>query len=300
MPDQGLTWDIVADVQLLLQFHFMQNAIIAGTLVAILAGAAGYFVVLRGQSFAAHMLSQVGFPGAALSVLVHVSPVLGLIAFCLAAALGIGWIGRDLDAGHRAESAAVGSILAFSLGLGLLFFRLYAGSAQAIYGFLFGTILGISDRDVQLTFAVAAAGLLALAVIGRPLVFASVDPDVAEARGVNVRALAIGFLVILAFAVAITVQIVGTLLIFALLVTPGAVALQLTARPGVGLLLSVALSLAFTWLGLSLAYFSDFPVGFFITTLAFGTYVLIRAVKWLAIVLSTQPRSRSVSHVGAQ
>jgi zinc/manganese transport system permease protein len=274
-----ISWDFLADLQLLLQFHFMQNAYMAGTLVAILAGAAGYFVVLRGQSFAAHMLSQVGFPGAAAGVLVHVSPVLGLIVFCVAAAIGIGYAGGDLDAGRRAESAAVGSILAFSLGLGLLFFRLYAGSAQGIYGFLFGTILGISDRDVQLTLIVAVLGLLALAFIGRPLVFASVDPDVAEARGVAVRALSIAFLVILAFAVAITVQIVGTLLIFALLVTPGAAALQLTARPPLGLALSVALSIAFTWLGLAFAYFSNYPAGFFITTLAFGTYVAIRGAR---------------------
>jgi zinc/manganese transport system permease protein len=286
MPEQGPSWDLLADLQLLLQFHFMQNALMAGTLVAIVAGAAGYFVVLRGQSFAAHMLSQVGFPGAAAGVLVHVSPVLGLIVFCVAAALGIGWMGRDLDAGHRAESAAVGSILAFSLGLGLLFFRLYAGSAQGIYGFLFGTILGISDRDIQLTLAVAVVSLVALGIIGRPLVFASVDPDVAEARGVAVRALAVAFLVVLAFAVAITVQIVGTLLIFALLVTPGAAALQLTARPGGGLALSIALSVAFTWVGLAMAYFSNYPVGFFITSLAFGTYLVIRAVKWLAGVWS--------------
>lgn len=300
MPDQGPSWDLLADLQLLLQFHFMQNALIVGTLVAILAGATGYFVVLRGQSFAAHMLSQVGFPGAAAGVLLHVSPVLGLIVFCLAAALGIGWIGRDLDTGHRAESAAVGSILAFSLGLGLLFFRLYAGSAQGIYGFLFGTILGVSDRDVQLTLVVFVITLLALAFIGRPLVFASVDPDVAEARGVAVRALSITFLVILAFAVAITVQIVGTLLIFALLVTPGAAALQLTARPGRGLGLSVVLSLAFTWLGLSLAYFTNYPVGFFITTLAFGTYLLIRIVKGLAGPLSRQSPRPALSRVEAQ
>jgi zinc/manganese transport system permease protein len=299
MPDRGLSWDVVADLQLLLQFHFMQNALIAGTLVAIVAGAAGYFVVLRGQSFAAHMLSQVGFPGAAAGVLVHVSPVLGLIVFCVAAALGIGWMGRDLDAGRRAESAAVGSILAFSLGLGLLFFRLYAGSAQGIYGFLFGTILGISDRDVQLTLAVAVVSLVALGMIGRPLIFASVDPDVAEARGVAVRTLAVGFLVILAFAVAITVQIVGTLLIFALLVTPGAAALQLTARPARGLVLSVALSLAFTWAGLSLAYFSDFPVGFFITSLAFGTYVAIRAVKQIAGLWSGRSPKPALFRLGA-
>src|SRR5438046_1930598 len=237
----------------LLQFHFMQNAYLAGTLVALLAGAAGYFVVLRGQTFAAHMLSQVGFPGAAAAVLAHVSPVLGLIAFCVAAALGIGWIGRDLEPGHRAESAAVGSILAFSLGLGLLFFRLYTGSAQAMYAFLFGSILGIADRDVLLTLAVAVAALVVLAWAGRPLVFASVDPNVAEARGVPVRLLSVGFLVVLALSVAITVQIVGTLLIFALLVAPGAAALQLTARPLVGLVLSVALALVVTWLGLALA-----------------------------------------------
>jgi len=279
MAEQGPSWDLVADVQLLLQFHFMQNAFVAGTLVALLAGAAGYFVVLRGQSFAAHMLSQVGFPGAAGAVLVHVAPVFGLIAFCVAAALGIGWVGRNVDAGHRAESAAVGSILAFSLGLGLLFFRLYAGSAAGIYGFLFGTILGISDRDIQLTFVVALLGLGALAIFGRPLVFATVDPDVAEARGVNVRLISIAFLVILALAVAITVQIVGTLLIFALLVAPGASALQLTVRPGRALALSVLLSLGFTWFGLALAYFSDLPVGFFITTLSFAAYVAIRALK---------------------
>jgi zinc/manganese transport system permease protein len=276
---QGASWDVVADVQLLLQFHFMQNALLAGTLVAILAGAAGYFVVLRGQSFAAHMLSQVGFPGAAAGVLLHLSPVLGMIAFCVAAALGVGSIGRNLDAGHRRESAAVGSILAFSLGLGLLFFRLYAGSAQGIYGFLFGTILGISDRDVAVTLVVFVLSLVALAAIGRRLVFASVDPDVAEARGVRVRLLSIVFLVIVALSIAITVQIVGTLLIFALLVAPAASALQLTARPAGGLLLSVVLSLAFTWIGLSIAYFSNYPVGFLITSLAFASYVLIRAAK---------------------
>jgi len=263
----------------LLQFHFMQNAYLAGTLVALLAGAAGYFVVLRGQTFAAHMLSQVGFPGAAAAVLAQVSPVLGLIAFCVAAALGIGWIGRGLEPGHRAESAAVGSILAFSLGLGLLFFRLFAGSAQAMYAFLFGSILGIADRDVLVTLAVAVAALIVLAWVGRPLVFASVDPDVAEARGVPVRLLSVGFLVVMALSVAITVQIVGTLLIFALLVAPGAAALQLTPRPLLGLGLSVALALVFTWLGLALAYFSDFPVGFFITTLAFGAYLAVRGLK---------------------
>jgi len=279
VAQQGLSWDLLADLQLLLQFHFMQNALLVGTLVAILAGAIGYFVVLRGQSFATHMLSQVGFPGAAAGVLVHTSPVLGLIVFCVAGALGIGWTGRSVDAGRRGESAAVGSILAFSLALGLLFFRLYAGSAQGIYGFLFGTILGITDSDVLLTAATTVVGLAVIAVIGRPLLFASVDPDAAEARGVRVRAISIAFLILVALSVAETVQVIGTLLIFALLVTPAAAAQRLTARPGLGLALTIALSVLFMWSGLAIAYFSLYPVGFFVTSLAFATYLAIRLFR---------------------
>ena len=267
----------------LLDFHFMQNAYAAGTLVALLAVAAGYFVVLRGQSFAAHMLSQVGFAGAAAAVLLGVSPVLGLLVFCGGAALAIGALGREVDPGDRTESAAVGSILALALGLGLLFIRLHGAGTQAIYAFLFGTILGITDTDVQLTALVAVAGLALLAAIGRPLVFASVDPDVAEARGVPVAALSLAFILILAMSVAITVQIVGTLLIFALLVAPGAAALQITARPIAGVALTVALSVAVTWIGLALAYYTNLPVGFFVTTLAFGAYAAVRTVRAVAV-----------------
>jgi zinc/manganese transport system permease protein len=276
VADQGLSWDLLADLQLLLQFHFMQNALLVGTIVAVLAGAVGYFVVLRGQSFAAHMLSQVGFPGAAGAVLVHASPIAGLIVFCVTAALGVGAVGGRLDAGRRSESAAVGTILAFSLGLGLLFTRLYSGTAQGVYAFLFGTILGITDRDVLITLVTAALALAVLAVIGRPLFFASVDPDVAQARGVPVRLLSFAFLVLLALGVAEAVQVVGTLLIFALLVAPAAAAQRVTARPLQGFVLTVGLSLLFTWLGLAAAYFSNRPAGFLITSFAFGSYVLIR------------------------
>lgn len=265
----------------LLHYHFMQNAYAAGTLVALLAGAAGYFVVLRGQSFVAHMLSQVGFPGAAAGVLLNVSPVIGLLVFCGAGAAAIGALGRNVDAGRRAESAAVGSLLALALGLGLLFVRLHGGSAQSVYAFLFGTILGITDTDVALTLVITIAGLAVLAVMARPLVFASVDPDVAEARGVPVRALSLAFLLVLALSVAVTVQVVGTLLIFALLVAPPAAALQLAAKPALAFALSVALAVAVTWIGLALAYYTDFPVGFFVTTLGFGAYVVARGMKAL-------------------
>ncbi len=287
--DQPVSWDLLADLQLLLQFHFMQNALLVGTLVALLAGAVGYFVVLRGQSFAAHMLSQVGFPGAAAGVLVHASPELGLIVFCVGGALGIGWTGRSVDAGRRIESAAVGSILAFSLALGLLFFRLYAGSAQGIYAFLFGTILGITDHDVLVTAITTLVGLAVIAMIGRPLLFATVDPDAAESRGVRVRAISVVFLILVALSVAETVQVVGTLLIFALLVTPGAAAQQLTARPGLGLALAIALSLLFVWAGLAIAYFSLLPVGFVATSLAFATYVGIRTFKAGSAIRSRLP-----------
>jgi zinc/manganese transport system permease protein len=267
----------------------MQNALVVGTLVAVLAGAIGYFVVLRGQSFAAHMLSQVGFPGAAAGVLVHVSPVVGLIAFCVGGALGVSLAGRSVDAGRRAESAAVGSILAFSLALGLLFFRLYAGSIQGIYTFLFGTILGITDLDVLVTSITTLVALAVLAVIGRPLLFASVDPDAAEARGVPVRAISVLFLILVALSVAEAVQVVGTLLVFALLVTPGAAAQQLTARPAHAFALTIGLSLLFVWAGLAIAYFSLYPVGFFVTSLAFGTYLGIRIAKAVGARLLARP-----------
>jgi len=296
--EQPLSWDLLADLQLLLEFHFMQNALLVGTMVALLAGAVGYFVVLRGQSFAAHMLSQVGFPGAAAGVLAHASPELGLIVFCVGGALGIGWTGRSVDAGRRSESAAVGSILAFSLALGLLFVRLYAGSAQGIYSFLFGTILGITDHDVLITAITTLVGLVVVAVIGRPLLFATVDPDSAEARGVRVRAIYVTFLVLVALSVAVTVQVIGTLLIFALLVTPGAAAQQLTARPGLGLVLTIALSLLFVWGGLAIAYFSLLPVGFLVTTLAFATYLGIRSFK-AAVAIGNRLPSPAVMEPGS-
>ena len=271
MIDQP-TWDLLADVQLLLRFHFMQNAYLTGTLVALSAGVIGYFVVLRGQSFATHTLSQVGFPGAAAGVLFHAPPVLGLAAFCMAAALGIGVSGRGIDAGRRSETAAVGGILAFSLALGLLFVRLYSGSAQGVYGFLFGSILGIADADVLVTALTTAVALGVMAAIGRPLLFASVDPEAASARAVPVRFLSIAFLVVVALSVAESVQVVGTLLVFALLVTPGAVALRISSSPASALALTVGLALVFVWAGLAISYFTLVPVGFVVTTLSFLAY----------------------------
>jgi zinc/manganese transport system permease protein len=274
------SWDVLTDLQQLTQFHFMQNALVAGTFVALAAGIVGYFVVLRGQSFATHTLSQVGFPGAAAALLVGVSPQIGLLLFCVAAAIGIGLVPRLTGGGYRSESGTIGVILAFSLGLGFLFFHLYSGFADTLLAYLFGTFLGINDGEVRVVALTAILTLLVTGVIGRPLLFSSVDAETAAARGVPTRFLSALFLILLALAVAISVQLVGTLLTFALLVTPAAAAQQLTTRPGVGLVLSAFLAIVVTWAGLAVAYFTIYPVGFFVTSFAFGAYLLSRAVRW--------------------
>jgi zinc/manganese transport system permease protein len=281
----GFSWDLVADVQRLLHYQFMQHAYLAGTLVAVVAGIAGYFMVLRSQSFAGHSLANVGFAGATGAVLIGVPPVAGLFVAGVLAAIGI----QALNLGARQtrqSDLAVGAVFTAALALGFLFLHLATAEYAAnVYNVLFGNVLGISDGDVRTIAWSALALVVALAIIGRPLFFASVDPDVAAARGVPVRALAFGYLVLLALVVAVAVQVVGVLLIFALLVTPAAIAQRLTARPARAVALSVLLALAFTWLGLAVGFFTPYPVGFFITTFAFGTYALVRggelAVGWV-------------------
>ncbi len=281
--DVRLSWDLVADIQQLFAFHFMQNAYLAGTMVAIAAGAVGYFMVLRSQSFAGHTLAQAGFPGALGAALIGFSPVLGLIGFGLGAALLIGALSAREDKG---QDVAVGIVLAFSLGLGLLFVRLsHSNNTTGLISLLFGSVLGVSDRDLGPIALTTVITLITFVVIARPLLFASIDPEVAAARGVPVRLLSTLFLVLLAFAVAEAVQFVGVLLIFALLVTPAAIAQQITARPALAVGMAIILALLFTWFGLAIGYFTPYPIGFFITTFAFGTYVLVRltrtAYTWL-------------------
>ena len=275
----SLSWNLVADLQVLLQFHFMQNAYLAGTLVAISAGIMGYFMVLRSQSFAGHSLANVGFAGATGAVLFGIPAVVGLFIAGLCAAIGI----QTLNLGERQSrqsDIAVGAVLTASLALGFLFIHLATAEYAAnVYNVLFGNILGIDDTDVTVIAWATVILLGILICIARPLFFASLDPDVAAARGVPVRTLAFGYLVLLALVVALAVQIVGVLLIFALLVTPAAIAQYVTIRPAVAVTVAVILALIFTWAGLAVAYFTPYPVGFFITTFAFGTYLLVRGVR---------------------
>lgn len=272
-----LTWNLVEDVAAIFHYQFMDNAYTAGTMVAIVAGAIGYFVVLRGSAFAAHALSHIGFAGATGAVVLALNPIFGLLAFTMGSAMAIGALGNRL----RSRDVTIGIVLAWTLGLGVLFISLYTGYAQEAYALLFGEILGISVQEVALTGAVAVLAVAALVAIYRPLLYASVDQDLARAKGVPALALSIAFMAVLALAVTDAVQVVGVLLIFALVVTPAAIAMRFTSRPGLAIATSVALSLAFTWLGLAIAYYSPHPVSFFITSLAFGTYVLVRAVQWV-------------------
>jgi zinc/manganese transport system permease protein len=270
-----LSWNPIANLQQLFAFHFMQNAFLAGTMIAIVAGAIGYFMVLRGQSFAGHTLANVGFVGASGAALLGVSPVVGMLLFGIGAAIGI-----DGLSGRKAQSdVAIGTIQTFALGLGLFFVQLSSAYTSGIYALLFGAVLGISDRDVAVTALTSGVTLTGLMAIARPLLFASIDADVAEARGVPVRFLNRMFLILLAFAVAEAVQVVGVLLIFALLVTPAAIAERVTARPILGVGLSIGLAIGFTWAGLAVAYFTPYPVGFFITSFAFVTYAAVRLLR---------------------
>jgi zinc/manganese transport system permease protein len=166
--------------------------------------------------------------------------------------------------------------------LGVLFERLSSAKSSSVYAILFGAPLGVASADVREIALTAGVTLLALAVIARPLLFASVDPSVAESRGAPVRLLAYGFLILLALAVAQATQVVGVLLIFALLVAPAAAAQRLTVRPGRGVALSAGIALAITWASLIAAYFSAYPVGFFITSLALGAYLSARLLQLVA------------------
>jgi zinc/manganese transport system permease protein len=270
----GFSINIFSDIQQVFQWPFMQHAFEAGTVVAIVAGIVGYFVVLRRSSFAAHALSHIGFAGAAGAVLFGVNPVYGLLLFTTAGGTGIAVLGprasnRDLQ---------IGTVLAFMLGLGVLFLSLYKAYADEAYSILFGEILGISLSSVLLTLIVSLPILVAIAIVYRPLLFASLDEDVAEAKGMPMLLIGIIFMLLVAVATSIAVQVVGVLLIFALMVTPAAIAQRLTTKPVRAVLVSVAVALLATWLGLFIAFYEPYPVSFFITSIVFILYLLVRFV----------------------
>jgi zinc/manganese transport system permease protein len=253
------------------QYDFMQHAFEAGTIIAIVAGIVGYFVVLRRSSFAAHALSHVGFAGAAGAVLFGIDPIIGLLLFTSGGGITIALLGRR--AANR--DVHIGTVLAFMLGLGVLFISLYRGYATAAYSILFGEILGISSNDVLVTFIASIIILFLIAIAYRPLLFASLDEDVAEAKGLPMLKLGIIFMLLVAFATSVAVQVVGVLLIFSLMVTPAAIAHQFAKRPQQGIVISVFIALIATWTGLFVSFYEPYPVSFFITSIVFVLYILV-------------------------
>jgi zinc/manganese transport system permease protein len=285
----GLSWDLASDVRQLFAYHFMVNAFIAGTTVAIVAGAIGWFMVLRRQSFAGHTLAVVSFPGAAGAILLGVSASYGYFAAAIGCALVISLVPRSSSGrAFSNESAVIGTVQAFALACGALFVSLYGGFLNSLTGLLFGTFLGVSDEQVATLLVVGGVALAGLGVIARPLLFATVDPDVAHARGVPARVLSTMFLVLLGVGAAEVSQVTGALLVFALLVMPAAAAQQLTARPACSFGLTIAFGLVSVWLGLGFAYFSIYPVGFFVTTAGFSCFAL--ASGWRAVATTLLPR----------
>jgi zinc/manganese transport system permease protein len=253
----------------LLGYPFVQNAIAAGIVIAIVSGIVSRFVVARNMAFAVHALAELGFTGSAGAILLGVSPVIGLMAGSTITAVFIGTLGVRV----RERDAVVGVVMAFGLGLGVLFLTLYPHYATEAIAILFGTITGVSRSDVVLLLLIGALTLVTLGVVYRPLTFATVDPEVAEARGVPVRGLAIVFLLIMAAAVAEAVQVVGVLLILTLLITPGASAERLTARPGRAAVYSVTIALVCVLGGILLALVTNIAVSVYVTSISFALYL---------------------------
>jgi zinc/manganese transport system permease protein len=273
--------NIFLDLQNIWCYEFMRNAFETGTIIAIIAGVTGYFVVLRRSAFVAHAFSEIGFAGASAAILLGIAPIAGLLLGSILGGLTIAALGRR--ATNR--DTQIGIVLAFALGLGLLFISLYKAFATAAISILFGEILGISSSEVQLTFVAGVGILIAMGFLYRPLLFASLDEDVAEAKGMPMLFIGTAFMLIVAVAVSFAVQVTGVLLIFSLMVTPAAAAQYLSRRPGMAIALSVGIALMATWVGLFVAFYTPYPVSFFITGIVFGVYLLVRIAR-----LASRPR----------
>jgi zinc/manganese transport system permease protein len=277
-PNPSLKFDLIADLRELFAFPFMVHALEAGTIVAVFAAAVGWYMVLRRQSFAGHTLSLMAFPGATGAALIGLPVSLGYYLACGAAAIAMGQTARASTRGFGSETAVIGTVQTVGLAAGYLFLSLNSAILSGTETLLFGTFLGVTQDQVLALLVIAVVTLALLTAVARPLLFSTVDRELARASGIPVATLDVLFLLLLALAVAATSQITGVLLVFAVLVAPPAAAQQLTSRPLAGLLLGILFALLVVWLGLAAAYFSPWPVGFYTTTFAFAVYVIARLV----------------------
>jgi zinc/manganese transport system permease protein len=274
----SLKFDLIADLRELFAFPFMVHALEAGTIVAVFAATVGWYMVLRRQSFAGHTLSLMAFPGATGAALIGLPVSLGYYLACGAAAIAMGQTTRTSTRGFGSETAVIGTVQTVGLAAGYLFLSLNSAILSGTETLLFGTFLGVTEGQVLTLLVIAAVALAVLAAGARPLLFSTVDRELARASGIPVATLDVLFLLLLALAVAATSQITGVLLVFAVLVAPPAAAQQLTSRPLAGLLLGILFALLVVWLGLAAAYFSPWPVGFYTTSFAFAVYVIARLI----------------------
>jgi zinc/manganese transport system permease protein len=264
-----------ADLQAMLALDFMRNAFLAGGCIALASGLVGYFVVLRNQVFTTDALGHVAFTGGLGGLLIGLDLLIGVFGSCIAVALAIGTLGGR----GRGRDVAIGTVFAWVLGVGVLFLSLYTSSLSGRAGIvgisvLFGSIFGLQPAQTLVASLAGLATSGVLLVIARPLLFVSLDPEVAVSRGVPVRAMTAIFLILVAITVAEAVQAVGALLVFGLMVTPAAIAQNLTSRPYLALGLSAGLAAAVVWIGLTLAFYISYPASFFITALAFAGYLV--------------------------
>lgn len=272
--------NLVRDIADMLAYDFMRNAFAAGGCIAVSAGLVGYFVVLRNQVFTSDALGHMAFTGGLGGLLAGLPLILGVFGSTVAGALAMGSLGGR----SRGRDVAIGTVFAWVLGLGVLFLSIYTSSRSAASGVvgvtvLFGSVLALQAQQAAIAAVAGLGTSVALLLICRPLLFASIDPEVAAARAVPVRLVTVMFLVLVGLTVAEAVQAVGALLIFGLLVTPAAVAQNLTARPYLGMALAAAMGVGFVWLGLALAFYIPYPASFFIIALSFAAYLGSAAIR---------------------
>lgn len=271
------TLNLWQDIQNMWQFDSMRQALITGTILSLVSGVVGYFVVLRHQAFAGESLSDVAFTGALGGAALGLNPLVTLLVTTTGVAVAMGGFGERL----RGRDVAIGTVLAWVLGLGSLFLSLFttrvSGTGTGFSGvtILFGNILGISVEQAQTMALVSGVVILVLLLIARPLLFASLDPDVAAAQGVPVRLLGLGFMVLLAVTVSFATMAVGALLVFALLLLPAAMAHQMTGRPFLALGLAAGLAVVVTWLGLTIGFYTSYPSSVCISLLTVAGYVAV-------------------------
>jgi zinc/manganese transport system permease protein len=264
---------------------FMVNAWTVATIVAVVAGAVGFFVVLRGSAFVADALPTGAFAGAAGASLIGVNTLVGLGVFSLLGALGIGWLGR-----RSRHDVATALTLVMMLGLGSLFLSFSGQYASEVYSLMFGEVLGISVNEIAPVAVLGAVSVAALIVICRPLLLTSVMPELAGSRGMRAARVETLFLVVLALATSMALPVVGALLIFSLMIGPPAAARSFTGRPALAIGLSVAIAVGTAWAAIAASYQTNWPVGFFVGVLGAGWYAVGRiATAWRR----SRPRARA-------